>query len=508
MGIIKRQSLKTSIVNYLGVFLGVIFFVFVFPHIISDEYLGLIGLFQNLSITLVALPSLGMAHILLRYYSSWNDEKMLKSFNTFSVMMVGIALITFSAIWFLFKSPIVHFYESHSSLFLKYFVLMIPLVIIQTYSSYFEIFSMVKLRITVPAFLREIGSRIILIFLVFLFAYQHLNEEQFFNLFVFSYLLTALILIIYCVRILNFEFGSIKIYVQSKEFKSSMRYGFGMLLLISFTNFSNFIDSIILPAYLGLDILGIYLRPLVLGQMIQVPYRAISLISIPILREAFVQKDYAKIQKMNKGLALNLFLIGCFLFSLLIGNTENIFQLFPPQYTAAKDVLLIIATGRLIDMAFGLNSEILNYSPYYRSIIYFSLLMMALSIVLNIILIPKFGMNGAAIAVAISLIIFNFLKTLYIYKKLNIHCFSKHYITLILITLFVLVIAYFIPSIQFISNHRFINTLINIIFKSSILATLFIGLTYFLKVSIDLNDFVKLVLSGKILKGGHRLEEL
>ena len=78
MGIIKRQSLKTSIVNYVGVLIGVVFFVFVFPHIVSEEYLGLIGLLQNLTFILVSLPMLGLAHVLLRFYS----VKMARQPNT------------------------------------------------------------------------------------------------------------------------------------------------------------------------------------------------------------------------------------------------------------------------------------------------------------------------------------------------------------------------------------------------------------------------------------------
>ena len=48
MGIIKRQSLKSSIVNYAGVLLGVIFFNFIFPHLLSAEHLGMIRLLQSL----------------------------------------------------------------------------------------------------------------------------------------------------------------------------------------------------------------------------------------------------------------------------------------------------------------------------------------------------------------------------------------------------------------------------------------------------------------------------
>lgn len=508
MGIIKRQSLKTSIVNYVGVLIGVVFFVFVFPHIVSEEYLGLIGLLQNLTFILVSLPMLGLAHVLLRFYSVWKNGETTKHFNAFSLLIMGLALLLFTLAYLLLKTPIINTYKTHSALFLPYYFLIIPLVVIQAYSQYFEIYAMVKLRVAVPAFLREIGTRVLLITLVYLFAYQWLSEKQFVYGLVLVYIITFIILIVYTVKRLDFKASQPMAYLHDKAFKSHMIYGGGMLFLTVFNNVTNFLDSIILPAYLGLGALGIYLRPLVLGQMIQVPYRAISLISIPIIREAIVENNMQKVNSLNKDIAINLFLIGSFLFCLLVSNVDHIFSLFPAKYVVAKQVLYIIATGRLLDMAFGLNSEILNYSKYYKYIILFSCIMMALTITLNVLLIPIYGMNGAAMAVSVSLIVFNLLKTWMIYQKFHFHCFSKHYITLIIISIVVIGLLHMIPTIPFLSNHMFLNPFLNIVFKGCIGAFLFLIPTYLFNISPDMNDFIKLVISGKILKGGHKMEEL
>lgn len=508
MGIIKRQSLKTSIVNYVGVLIGVVFFVFVFPHIISEEYLGLIGLLQNLTFILVSLPMLGLAHVLLRFFAVWKKGETASHFNAFSLLVMGAGLLVFATAYYLLKSPIIALYKTHSALFLPYYLLIIPLVVIQAYSQYFEIYAMVKLRVAVPAFLREIVTRLLLIFLIFLFAYQFLNEQQFILGFLLVYLITFLVLILYSVKGLQFKAFGYKEYIKGAGFKSQMVYGGGMLLLTIFNNVSNFLDSIILPAYLGLGVLGIYLRPLVLGQMIQVPYRAISLISIPIIREAIVENNLQKVKELNKDIAINLFLIGCFLFSLLIGNTDAIFSLFPAKYIIAKDVLYIIAVGRLLDMAFGLNSEILNYSKYYKFIVLFAGIMMLLTIGLNLMLIPNYGMNGAALSVTISLIIFNLLKTWMIYKKFHFHCFSRKYLTLILISAAVIGVLHQLPIVQLVDHHMFFNSILNIGLRSVVGALLFIFPTYYFKISPDLNAFIQLIRTGKILKGGHKLEEL
>jgi O-antigen/teichoic acid export membrane protein len=509
MGIIKRQSLKTSIVNYIGVLIGVIFFNFIFPHLISEEYLGLIGLLQNLTYVLVSFPALGLAHVLLRYYSNWKDTSTTSHFNAFAFLAMAFAFILFSVIYLFNKEIIVHYYKAQSSLFIPYYYVVLPLIAIMMFTQYLEIYNMVRMRVAVPAFLREIVLRILLILLLFIFIYKLLNEQQFIFGFVLVYGITFVLLLLHTIRKQKFStYHPSAFFKNNPGFSQQISFGFGMLLVTIFTNIHNFLDGIILPAYLGLATLGIYMRPLVLGQMIQVPYRAISLISIPIIREAIVQNDMKKVQSLNKSISINLFLIGCFLFTLLIVNADGIFSLLPISYASAKSVLYIIATGRLLDMAFGLNSEILNASKYFKFITIFSGIMMFLTIGLNMLLIPRYGMNGAAFAVSISLLVFNMLKSYIIYSKFHFHSFSKTYIPIILISLGVIVCMHFVPLFQFVQHHMFMNACINIVFHAGVAAILFIGPLLYFRLSPDVNQFAKLVISGKLFKGGHKMEEL
>jgi peptidoglycan biosynthesis protein MviN/MurJ (putative lipid II flippase) len=127
---------------------------------------------------------------------------------------------------------------------------------------------------------------------------------------------------------------------------------------------------------------------------------------------------------------------------------------------------------------------------------------------LNLLLIPIYGMNGAAMAVSVSLIVFNLLKTWMIYQKFHFHCFSRKYLTLILISAAVIGVLHQLPIVQLVDHHMFFNFILNIGLRSVVGALLFIFPTYYFKVSPDLNAFIQLIRTGKILKGGHKLEEL
>jgi O-antigen/teichoic acid export membrane protein len=216
----------------------------------------------------------------------------------------------------------------------------------------------------------------------------------------------------------------------------------------------------------------------------------------------------AKVRDLNRSIGLNLFLIGTFLFAGLAACADSLLALLPPQYAQAKYVLYIIGFGRLFDMAFGLNSEILNYSNHYRVMMYLSIVMMIMTIGLDMWFIPLWGMNGAAIAVTLSLIVFNVLKSVFIYRRFGFHCFSKHYITLMLVMAMVIGVLQLIPFITFIEHHMFYNALLNLLFKGSLSVIAFLIPVYVLKVSPDLNAFIALIVSGQVFKGGHKMEEL
>ncbi len=509
MGIIKRQGLKGSIVNYLGVIIGVVFFNFIFPHLVSEEHLGLINLLRNLTYVLGAIPTLGLAHVLLNHYNQWKNNEKENGYNSFAIIITSIALLIFTILYLLFKSTIISYYQHQSPLFATYFYAVIPLIIIFTYTQYFELFSLVKYRAAVPAFLREVLGRIILIFVFYLFAYHFISLNGLVWGLLISFLIPSLVLLIYNFNVLKFKFQAATNYYKNNiDLNKELKYGGAIYLLLIFGNLSNFMDGILLPMYLGLGTLGIYTPSLVLGQMIQIPYRAISLISIPVIRDALANKDIKKVEILNKDLAINLFLISCFLFVLLVGNLDGIFGLIPLKYSAAKNVLIIIAFGRLLDMAFGLNTEIITYSENYSFMIWLSAIFVVMTFLLNIFLIPKYGMNGAATAITISLIFYNIFKTSYIYYKYKFHCFSKYYIHIILISIVILAINYLIPYFTILQHHMFINSLLNIVLKSILLGTLFILPVYYFKISLDFNDFIKLILNGKIFKGGHKMEEL
>ena len=73
MGIIKRQSLKNSIVSYLGVFIGTLSMIFIYP-LIQPSDLGLFQFVINTGALLSGFAGWGFNTAAVHFYSFYSQS--------------------------------------------------------------------------------------------------------------------------------------------------------------------------------------------------------------------------------------------------------------------------------------------------------------------------------------------------------------------------------------------------------------------------------------------------
>jgi len=103
-------------------------------------------------------------------------------------------------------------------------------------------------------------------------------------------------------------------------------------------------------------------------------------------------------------MSLDILIVGSFLFLLIWVNLDNIFSLMPGSYSDGRYVFLFLGLARVMDMYSGLNGTILVTSKKYRYDFTFSLMLVALTVASNALLIPRWGMTGAALATMITVL--------------------------------------------------------------------------------------------------------
>ena len=102
---------------------------------------------------------------------------------------------------------------------------------------------------------------------------------------------------------------------------------------------------------------------------------------------------------------------------------EYILGFFGKEYVASKDALIIVIIGQGICSAFGTAPVYLNMTG--RQHIFQIILIVAVFInfILNRLLIPEYGMTGAATAFVVSSIFWNSISAIVIYKKDKVNVF-------------------------------------------------------------------------------------
>ncbi len=244
------------------------------------------------------------------------------------------------------------------------------------------------------------------------------------------------------------------------------------------------IDSIMVTGMLGLTETAIYTTAFYIAVLIELPKRAIAQISLPIISRAFQEENISEIKDIYSKSAINNLIIGVLIFVGLWINLDSIFSLIPRSeiYSLGSMVVIIVGAGKLIDMAAGTNGEIIIMSKYYKVNVYFIIPLAFFTVLANYLLIPVYGLNGAAIGSAFALLFFNLIKFIFLYTKLKLQPFSLNTIKVLLLGVFILFLGFWLPQLE--------NIYFDILYRSVIVSVIYGIAIYLLKTSIDINRLI------------------
>ena len=136
------------------------------------------------------------------------------------------------------------------------------------------------------------------------------------------------------------------------------------------------------------------------------------------IAKALEKQDYKEIQTLYTKSSINQLIIGGVLFLCIWLNIDEIFSLLPSKFQGGKWVVFYIAIAQMFNMLTGINGTIIVNSRYYRYDLYTNVILVFTTITTNYFLILRYGINGAAMATAISILLFNLIRLILI--KVNL----------------------------------------------------------------------------------------
>ena len=200
MGVIIRQTIKGTIINYIGVFIGFITTFFVITHLLTTEEIGLTRVLVDAGVLLAGLAQMGTGSSIIRYFPYFqNAEKKHHGFFfwTLIIPIIGFSIITLLSL--LLKPQICSIFGEKSPLFVEYYYLLAPLSFFLLYLAVFETNSNVLMKIAFPKLVREVIIRLLTLVTYILYGYDLITFQQFIYAFCGVYGVAALINIIYLV---------------------------------------------------------------------------------------------------------------------------------------------------------------------------------------------------------------------------------------------------------------------------------------------------------------------
>ena len=500
MGIIIRQSIKNSFVTYVGVAIGTLNVLFLYNKFLTTEQLGLYTALTSFPLVFAGFAHLGTPHVGVRFFNQFADSTR-KHNGFFGYLLIAplFGFIAFLLVYIGLKPTFNALYSENSPLLINYYWTFPIITFLLIYQTILEAYSRVQLRIVVPAIVREIFLKATNSVLALLFGFQYITFNQLILGIVLAYLLAVCFLLMY-IKILGkfylkLDFG----FIRKPIFKEMVQYGFWTILGGATATILPHIEKLMLPAYTGgLERTAIFNIALSIGLVIAIPKNAIASISDPLLAESWRNNDLEHVGEIYQKSALNLLIVGTFLFLGIWCNIDSIFQLIPHSeiYQKGKFVVLMVGLYSLFDMATGLNSEILKNSPYFRYDLLLYVVRFVILLVANLILIPLYSYNGAALAMLISGVVYNLIKFIFIKQKINLQPFGNHTVKVILLGIFTYGIVLLLPVFK----GSFFLTLLTIFIKSVTILVIFGGGVLWLKVSEDLNRTIETLLRKLIKK--------
>jgi len=310
--------------------------------------------------------------------------------------------------------------------------------------------------------------------------FGYLDFTTFLKAYLFGYFLKFAILFV--IQWKNDRF-SLAFSVNDLKLKEILNFGLFVFVGGASVMIVTRIDMMMIGSMLDLEQVAFYTVAFFIGNAIKVPGKSIGAISIPLVAKAWEKQDYKQIQTLYTKSSINQLIIGGVLFLCIWLNIDEIFSLLPTKFQGGKWVVFYIAIAQLFSMANGINGTIIVNSKYYRYDLYTNVILVFVTIATNYLLIPEYGIDGAAMATAISVLLFNLIRLILIKVKMNMHPFSLQTIKTILLLFAMFFALNFLPN----SSYAFLD----IIWKSIVVVILFIPSVMYFNLSEDISLMIK-----------------
>ncbi len=476
MGIVLNQSLKNTIITYIGFAIGGINTIYLYPVFLGATYYALSNYVVSSANVIMPLFAIGMQNTLVKFYSQYETNEERSRFLSFTVLFPFLVIIPMLFVSFIYYDEIV-FFLSKRNIIVKKFIWLIPFI--GVCMAYFEIFYAwlrVHMHTVFGNFIKEVGLRSASLILCIGVYYHWISVEGFIYATAVVYFLALLVTMFYAFRIQKPDFQ----FEIPKNSKDVLVYTFYIILSGSVANLLLDGDKMILNQYMNIENIAYYSVATYIALVISVPSRSMHQIVYPITAKLMHENKHNEMDNLYKKTSINLQVVGGYVMLGIFVNINKLYELVPPEYAGGILVVFIIGLSKYFDLILGNNNAIIFNTKYYRTVLFLGVALVILTIGLNMVFIPIYGIIGSAFATLLSITLYSLAKLLFVAKKLDLYPFTNQTLYSIALTL-VLFLGFYFWDFPF-------HPIIAIGLKSILVTIAYVYLNYKYVISIELNE--------------------
>ena len=482
---------KSSFIVLIGIAISKIL-VYIYRVIIARQFgPDMYGIFSLASMVVswfAAFFAFGLHEGILRYVSIFRGKKDARKIRyvfgiSSSIMLVssiigGILLFLLSG----FISAQI-FHNTEIAVFLRAFSILVPLTILSgTYLSLMRAYEMIGWYF----FIFNIAQNVLKVFILILLVIMGIKSS---SPIIASYLLGIFGMLIMSYLVARYKIPGVfagnktadKLTSKNRILSELAHYSFPIMFTGIFSIIFYWLDSFAIGYFRSVAEVGYYNAAAPIAMLLLLAPELFMQLFFPLIAKEYYKRNYSTIKELSKQVGKWIFTINLPIFLLIIlfpGTLINI--LFGKEYLVAVQALRILSVGALVSSIFVISQNIISMAGKSRLLLYNIIITTALNIILNIMLVPTFGINGAALSASLSFIVLNAIMVFEAKHYMNIIPLRRKMLKILLVSL--------IPTALLILAKNFI--VLNL-FTIILLGIFFIALYAFLMLAtgcLDRND--------------------
>lgn len=482
MGIVLNQSLKNTIITYIGFGIGAINTIYLYPFFLGATYYALTNYILSAASIVMPLFAFGMQNSLVKFFSQCKTEQEESQFLSFAVLLPLLLSIPLLLIGLYFFDDI-SIYLSQRNPIVKDYLWLIPFT--GLCMAYFEIFyawARVHMHSVFGNFIKEVALRSFSLLALIGVYFKWITVIEFVYVTAGIYFLAFIVTMLYAFYLKKPEFQ----FSIPHNAKDIMVYTFFIILSGSVATLLLDIDKIMLNQYIKIENIAYYSVATYIALVISVPSRAMHQIVYPITAKLMHDNKYDELNDLYKKTSINLQVVGGFVMLCIFVNINQLYEMVPKEYGGGILVVFMIGLSKYFDLILGNNNAIIFNTKYYRAVLFLGVILVFVTVGLNMVFIPIYGILGSAFATLLSITLYSVAKLMFIVKRLHLYPFTNQTLYSMAVT-FVLFLVFYFWQFPF-------NPMIAIGLKSILVTAAYVYVNYKFKISPEINQVIDTVL--------------